>query len=89
MADDAPAVNLKILSPNFEGDIALPDLAASTTVKELRVRIQGAMDTRPATERMRLIYRGRVVVNEMDTLSDVFGPENVRLLPLPPCALET
>lgn len=82
MADDAPAVNLKILSPNFEGDIALPDLAASTTVQELRVLIQNAMDTRPATERMRLIYRGRVVVNEADTLSDVFGPENVRLLPL-------
>jgi hypothetical protein len=79
MADDAPAVNLKIFSPNFEGDIALPDLAAATTVKELRVLIQDAMDTRPATERMRLIYRGRVVASETDTLSDVFGPENVRL----------
>jgi hypothetical protein len=85
MADvqEAPtAINLKVLSPSAEvqGDINLSDIPASTTVKDLRLRIQNEISTRPATDRMRLIYRGRVVGNESDTLIDVFGEEAVSLL---------
>lgn len=79
MADETLAVNLKVLSPSaeLEGGLSLPDLPASTTVKELRSRIQDAVASRPALERMRLIYRGRVVANNADTLESVFGTENV------------
>jgi hypothetical protein len=79
MADEAQTVNLKILSPSteVEGGLNLADLPASTTVRELRSRIQEAAPSKPAPERMRLIYRGRVVANDADTLSTVFGVDNV------------
>lgn len=80
MADEPILINLKVLSPSteVEGDISLPDIPAATTVKDLRVKIQDAIATKPSTERMRLIYRGRVVAKDTDTLSDVFGIDNVR-----------
>ncbi|KAI4944460.1 hypothetical protein J4E86_009519 [Alternaria arbusti] len=80
MAEEAQTVNLKILSPSsdFEGGVNLADVPASTTVKELRSRIQDAAPSKPAPERMRLIYRGRVVANDADTLSNVFGVDNLR-----------
>jgi hypothetical protein len=79
MAAEQPTVSLKVLSPSTEvkGDIALPDLPAATTIRELRGRIQDALESRPATERMRLIYRGKVIASETDTLIDVFGLDNV------------
>lgn len=81
MAEEAQTVNLKILSPSseVEGGVNLADVPASTTVKELRSRIQDAAPSKPAPERMRLIYRGRVVANDADTLSNVFGVDNVGL----------
>ncbi|KAF2442851.1 hypothetical protein P171DRAFT_433239 [Karstenula rhodostoma CBS 690.94] len=81
MAEEAPlAVNLKILSPSaeVEGGVQLADLPASTTIRELRQRIHDAAPSRPATDRMRLIYRGRVVANDSDTLLTVFGADNIR-----------
>ncbi|KAF9734291.1 hypothetical protein PMIN06_003027 [Paraphaeosphaeria minitans] len=81
MAEEEPlAVNLKILSPSpeVEGGVQLADLAASTTVRELRQRIHDAAPSRPATDRMRLIYRGRVVANDGDSLLTVFGADNIR-----------
>lgn len=75
-------MNLKVLSPSpeVEGGITLADLPASTTVKELRSRIQDAIASRPAPERMRLIYRGRVVANDADTLEHVFSADGVSLV---------
>ena len=84
MADDTLTINLRVLQPNSDGGFTLSALAASTTVRELRARIQDAIPDHPSTERMRLIYRGRVVANDSDTLADVFGAENVCLLPLCP-----
>ncbi|KAF2641779.1 hypothetical protein P280DRAFT_548418 [Massarina eburnea CBS 473.64] len=83
-ADTADAghgtVNLKVLSPSTEidGGVSFPGLRASTTIAELRQRVQDAVPSRPATERMRLIYRGRVVANDDDTLRDVFGADSLR-----------
>jgi hypothetical protein len=81
MTQEAQTINLKILSPSseVEGGVKLADIPASTTVKELRSRIQDAAPSKPAPERMRLIYRGRVVANDADTLSNVFGEDNVGL----------
>jgi hypothetical protein len=80
MAAQEQTVNLRILSPSteVEGGVNLPDLPTSTTIKELRSRIQNAVPSKPATDRMRLIYRGRVVANDADTLGNVFGAESVR-----------
>lgn len=74
------ALNLKVLSPSseIEGGIHLQDLPASTTVRELRLKIQDAVASKPGPERMRLIYRGKVVANDADTLETVFGANNVR-----------
>jgi predicted glycosyltransferase len=79
MAEAEQTINLKVLSPSAEldGGITLADIPASTTVKELRSRIQNAVPSKPAPDRMRLIYRGRVVANDADTLSTVFGTDNV------------
>lgn len=78
--DEPLAINLKVLSPSseIEGGLHLRDLAASTTVRELRLRIQDAVPSRPGPERMRLIYRGKVVANDADSLEAVFGADNVR-----------
>jgi hypothetical protein len=80
----AETLNLKILSPSteVEGGINFPDIPTSTTIKELRNRIQDAVQSKPAPDRMRLIYRGRVVANDADTLGSVFGAESVRSRPL-------
>jgi hypothetical protein len=79
MAEETVAINLKVLSPSseIEGGIHLQDLPASTTVKELRLKIQDAVASKPGPERMRLIYRGKVVANDADTLETVFGADNV------------
>ncbi|EUC46646.1 hypothetical protein COCMIDRAFT_4301 [Bipolaris oryzae ATCC 44560] len=80
MADAEQTINLKVLSPSaeLEGGITLAGLPASITVKELRSRIHDAVPSKPAPERMRLIYRGRVVANDADTLTTVFGADNLR-----------
>ncbi|EDU43266.1 predicted protein [Pyrenophora tritici-repentis Pt-1C-BFP] len=80
MAEGEQTINLKILSPSteVEGGVNLADVPASTTVKELRSRIQNAVPSKPATDRMRLIYRGRVVANDAETLGNVFGTDNIR-----------
>jgi hypothetical protein len=84
MPEDAPVIDLKVLSPSTAvgRDIHLPQIPASTTVADLRLKLQDAIESRPAIDRMRLIYRGRVVANDTDTLSDVFGTENVSCVEL-------
>lgn len=79
MAEESSTINLKVLSPSseVEGGVSFVDLPTTTTIKELRSRIQDAVPSKPAPERMRLIYRGRVVANETATLGEVFGTENV------------
>ena len=76
----ASSINLRILSPSpeVEGGIHFPALAASTTIAELKQKIQDAVPSKPATDRMRLIYRGRVVANADDALLTVFGSDTVR-----------
>ncbi|KAL5116128.1 hypothetical protein ACEQ8H_006025 [Pleosporales sp. CAS-2024a] len=80
MAGDGEAINLRILSPSpdVDGGLTFADLPAATTVQELRRRIQAAVPSRPAPDRMRLIYRGRVVANDGDTLASVFGADEIR-----------
>lgn len=77
MAEEPATVNLKVLSPSAEGGVHFADIPTTTTIRELRQRIQDAAPSRPSPDRMRLIYRGRVVANDNDTLGNLFGSDNV------------
>jgi hypothetical protein len=75
-------IELKILSPSPEvGNAGLhfDDLAVSTTVGELKDRIRDMVSTRPGHDRQRLIYLGRALVRDADTLLDVFGATAVSI----------
>ena len=54
MAEDRVTLNLRVLSPSSEvdGGIHLQDLPTSTTVRELRLKIQDAVASKPGPERM-------------------------------------
>ncbi|MCJ1402692.1 hypothetical protein MMC11_005913 [Xylographa trunciseda] len=80
---DNPAgarIYLNILSPSSEvpQKLTYPDISTSTTIHELKRRIQNDIETRPGPERQRLIYRGRALVQEEKTLEDIFGREAVQ-----------
>lgn len=78
-AGNVPLLNLKVLSPSTEvnGDIHFPQLPATTTVAGLKLKIQETLATHPQPERQRLIYRGRVMAKETDTMLDIFGRDSV------------
>ncbi|KAF1976327.1 hypothetical protein BU23DRAFT_551786 [Bimuria novae-zelandiae CBS 107.79] len=80
MAEASATINLRVLSPSteVEGGLNFVDLSAAVTIRELRQRIQDAAPSRPTPDRMRLIYRGRVVANDNDSLQDIFGLDNIR-----------
>ncbi|KAH9872211.1 hypothetical protein IAQ61_005046 [Plenodomus lingam] len=80
MAEEQATFNLKVLSPSseLEGGVTFTALPTSTTVGQLRNRIQDAVPSKPSPDRMRLIYRGRVVADNSQTLEAVFGADNIR-----------
>ena len=49
----------------------------TTTIGELKKRVQDAVSTKPAPERQRLIYRGRALGQQDLTLATLFGNEAV------------
>ncbi|GME25074.1 hypothetical protein GTA08_BOTSDO07324 [Neofusicoccum parvum] len=73
-----PTVDVRVLSPSPEADggINFAALPASTTIAELKAKIKDALPSHPAPDRMRIIYLGRVVMNDT-TLGTVFGPSEV------------
>ncbi|CAI6084634.1 unnamed protein product [Clonostachys chloroleuca] len=75
-------VNLQIVSPSLSvgRPLHFPELAASTTIKELKERIRSSLPLRPPDDHQRLIHRGRALVRETDTLSDVLGEDAIRSL---------
>ena len=72
-------IRLHVLSPSAEvpNKLTFPLVDISTTVGELKRKIQDAVDTKPAPERQRLIYRGKPLTRDNFTLKDVFGEEAV------------
>lgn len=82
LADIPPKgrIFLNVLSPSSEipQKLTFPNIPISTTIRELKHRIQNDVATKPAPDRQRLIYRGRALVQEEKTLEDVFGHEAVR-----------
>ena len=76
----AKQITLYVLSPSTEvpNRLTFPDTPVSTTIGELKQKIQEIVATKPAPERQRLIYRARPLVQDSATLEDVFGREAVR-----------
>lgn len=78
-ADGDGAIDLRIMlqqSTDGPADITFSQLALSTTVAQLKLKIKDKMSTHPEAARMRLIWRGRVLANSDTTLKDVFVGNN-------------
>ncbi|KAK3685662.1 ubiquitin family protein [Podospora appendiculata] len=79
-AQEAPlTVNLQIVSPSVGvSTLTFPGLAASTTIRQLKEKIQENLPSRPADDEKRLIHRGRLLARDTETLRDVFGENALR-----------
>jgi hypothetical protein len=74
-------IDLKLLSPSPEvpaSGLYLENLPTTTTLGELRNRITVALASHPPPARQRLIYFGRVLQRDDDTLAGIFGESSVR-----------
>ncbi|KAL8747830.1 MAG: hypothetical protein Q9190_000330 [Brigantiaea leucoxantha] len=73
------ALLLHVLSPSNEvpDKLTFRDLLPSTTLRELKQRIQNTVPSKPAPARQRLIYRGKPLIQEDLTLKDVFTQEMI------------
>ncbi|KAK6208706.1 ubiquitin family protein [Colletotrichum tabaci] len=79
---DHLSVNLQVLSPstaaNSNRPLVFPGLAATTTVGQLKEKIRQALPLKPSDSQQRLIYRGRVLQPDGETLLGVIGEEVIR-----------
>lgn len=74
----APPVTVQILSPSLQAPLRLSSLPRDSTLKQLKARIREAVPhLGPADEDQRLIFNGRVLVQETDTLQGIFGDDGV------------
>ncbi|KAL7942970.1 hypothetical protein V8C42DRAFT_330932 [Trichoderma barbatum] len=77
---DQPVVNLQVVSPSVgvNRPLLFPGLPAATTIKQLKEKIRQTLPLRPSDENQRLIYRGRALLRDTDSLLDVFGADALR-----------
>jgi hypothetical protein len=78
-ASEQLTANLHVVSPSFGTGrpLVFPGLAANTTIRQLKEKIRQSLPQRPTDENQRLIYRGRALQRDMDTLETVFGADLV------------
>lgn len=82
--DSAPAetsgINLKILSPSLSvaKPLLFPNIAPTTTIRQLKEKIRNELPLRPTDENQRLIHRGKALLRETDTLEFILGAEAVQ-----------
>ncbi|KAL9044924.1 MAG: hypothetical protein Q9214_001973 [Letrouitia sp. 1 TL-2023] len=76
----AQKILLHVLSPSTEvpNKLTFPDILISTTVKELKFKIQDAVPSKPDPARQRLIYRGKPLTQDQLSLKDVFTQEVIK-----------
>ncbi|KAK2736067.1 ubiquitin family protein [Colletotrichum kahawae] len=81
-ASDHLSVNLQVLSPSTAASsgrpLVFPSLPASTTVRQVKEKIRQALPLKPTDAQQRLIYRGRPLSQDGDTLLNVIGEEVIR-----------
>ena len=80
-SSEQQTIELHILSPSPEvpHSLTFPIVLTTTTVGELKIKIQDAVPTKPAPERQRLIYRGKALTQDSLPLKDIFTQEMVFL----------
>ena len=73
-------IELKILGPSHElrNGIVFSDLPISITIADLKLKIQQELPSHPSPERQRLIYLGRVLQPDSETLVHFLGQNIVR-----------
>lgn len=70
---------LQIVSPSVGVSMPLvfSQLPATTSIKELKAKIRDVLPSQPSDENQRLIHRGRMLANEAETMTDIFGRDTV------------
>jgi hypothetical protein len=78
-SSDQPVINLQVVSPSVgvNRPLLFPGLPAATTIKQLKEKIRQNLPLRPSDESQRLIYRGRALLRDTDSLLDVIGADTV------------
>lgn len=77
--DESPrpsTFTLFVVSPSAgvsNNRITVPLTTASTTVNEVKAKIRDALPSRPSDGGQRLIYRGRMLGRETETMLEIFG----------------
>lgn len=74
---DVQRICLHVVSPGPENRQTFPSLPVTTSIAQLKLLIANASPLHPAPSRQRLIYRGRRLAVDTDTLANVFGPLEV------------
>jgi hypothetical protein len=82
-AVESAQFTLQILSPSFgvPQPLLFETLPVTTTVHQLKELIRNAIATKPPDDAQRLIYRGRLLVRENETMVELFGEETVGTTP--------
>ncbi|KAM0272210.1 hypothetical protein ACHAQH_008792 [Verticillium albo-atrum] len=79
---DQLTVNLNVISPTTTatsgGPLSFPNLPVSTTILQLKEKIRDAVPSKPADTQQRLIYRGRHLQADNDTLGQIIGEATIR-----------
>lgn len=72
-------INLHVLSPSLQAPnkLSFDELPITTTIAELKQKIQESLNTKPPPARQRLIYRGKALGLETASLLDIFGGDTV------------
>ena len=77
--DSVKSITLHVVSPHVPDRITFQEVSVSTTIHNVKERIQEAVASKPAPDRQRLIYQGRPLLQGALTLNALFG-EAVRYL---------
>jgi len=83
-SESTPAnIALHVLSPSLPppSRFTLNDLPRSTTVADLKTRISQSIPSQPSSVNQRLIYRGKPLMNQNETLQTILEPPGVSSSP--------
>jgi hypothetical protein len=64
-------------SPGVNGPLNFPNVAATTSIKEVKAKIRDTLPSKPTDDGQRLIHHGRLLSRETETMSEVFGHDAV------------
>ncbi|KAL2759189.1 hypothetical protein ACRALDRAFT_2098697 [Sodiomyces alcalophilus JCM 7366] len=82
IASDQLSVSLNVISPSTAvatgPPLSFPGLPASTTVRQLKEKIRNLLPTKPTDAQQWLIYKGRVLQQDDETLCQVIGESTIR-----------